>query len=167
MKLDKIIPLEVYTDGSSKPAYGIPFGGWAYIITKDGAELKAGEGWATNATNQCMELQAAIEAVKVADEVREKGQQVKVYSDSAYLVNCYLQDWWKKWITNGWVNANKKDVANVDLWQQLIPYFENLAFTFIKVKGHDTNYWNNLCDQRAQSAADYARVSWRGKEETL
>ena len=53
-----------------------------------------------------------------------------VYSDSAYLINCYQQGWYQTWEKNGFKNANKKPVANVELWAEIIPYFKRKSFYF-------------------------------------
>ena len=159
---NKIIPLEVYTDGSCKKRGIQTFGGWAYIIVRDGDVIaKYGDG-EPNTTNQRMELLAAIEGLKIAEKVKTKDERIIVYSDSAYLINCYLQEWYKNWQRNGWQNANKKEVANQDLWEQLIPYFELYQYSFSKVKGHSTNIYNNMCDEIAQRVAEEAKTNWRG-----
>ena len=46
-----------------------------------------------------------------------------VVSDSTYVVNCFRDKWWVRWQANGWKNASKKPVANVDLWQPLIELY--------------------------------------------
>ena len=98
-------------------------------------------------------------------EIKQPNERVIIYSDSAYLINCYEQEWWVNWKNNGWRNANKKEVANQDLWWELIPYFEKFSYDFRKVKGHSTNMWNNKCDELAQKAAEEAKINWRGKGE--
>ena len=78
---------------------------------------------------------------------------VVVYTDSAYLHNCYQQKWYVNWQKNGWKNAKKQPVANQDLWKMLIPYFETFGIDFVKVKGHAGNQWNEYVDDLAQTAA--------------
>jgi ribonuclease HI len=78
--------------------------------------------------------------------------EIVVYSDSAYVINCYKQKWYKKWQVNGWINSKKQPVANKELWEQLIPYFENPFFSFEKVAGHADNKYNNLVDEMAVKA---------------
>jgi ribonuclease HI len=83
----------------------------------------------------------------------EKGDVINVYTDSAYLHNCYTQGWYKNWQKNGWRNSKKESVANQDLWEMLIPYFEMFEVNFHKVKGHADNMWNNYVDELAQNAS--------------
>lgn len=160
---EKIIPLEVYTDGSCKKQGIQTFGAWAYVIVRDNEVIAKNSQSYSETTNQRMELLAAIEALKVADTIKQPYEKIIVYSDSAYLINCYLQEWYVNWQANGWRNANKKEVANQDLWVELIPYFEKFGYSFEKVKGHADNLYNNQCDIMAQNAAEQAKINWRGK----
>jgi ribonuclease HI len=78
---------------------------------------------------------------------------VQVYSDSAYVVNCFLQKWYVKWKRNGWVNSAGKPVENKDLWEALLGLVRDRQVEFIKVKGHASNEFNNRCDELAGIAA--------------
>ena len=81
---------------------------------------------------------------------------VKVYSDSAYVVNAFQNGWLKDWIKNGWKTADKKPVKNTDLWQQLVSLLEEHLVEFVKVKGHADNPYNNRCDKIA--VAEYKKI---------
>lgn len=143
--------VELYTDGAtSKNGYADAVGGWAYILYFDGEEKSRGYGQVKGATNQQMELRALIEGCKEA-RIFTKGR-IYVYSDSAYAMNCYAQKWHENWQRNGWKNAKKEPVANKELWEELIPYFEDCDFTFTKVKGHSTNKGNLEVDKLAVMA---------------
>ena len=109
-----------------------------------------------------MELIAIREALKYASSIRRPNEKVIIYSDSAYAINCYLQEWYVNWEANGWRNANKQEVANQDLWIDIIPYFDNFWYDFKKVNGHSGIYWNEECDKLAQLNAEQLRVNWRG-----
>jgi ribonuclease HI len=43
-----------------------------------------------------------------------------VHSDSKYVVDCFNKEWWAGWLRNEWKNANKKPVANRELWEPFI-----------------------------------------------
>ena len=160
---EKLITAEVYTDGSLKKIGKTTFGGWAFVVIRDGQEIfKTGHS-ELNTTNQRMELTAVVEALKYMQEHRHPNEKVVIYSDSAYLVNCYLQDWYINWERNGWRNAQHKDVANRDLWEQIIPFFDNFWYYFIKVQGHAGNYRNEQCDEIAQDMAERLKIRWRGQ----
>ena len=92
-----------------------------------------------------MELMAAIEALSMLKMPCE----VDLYSDSAYLINAFNEGWVNNWILNGFKNSNKKEVANVDLWQKLIEFNNIHKIKWIKVKGHSDNEFNNRCDELA------------------
>lgn len=159
----KIIPIEIYTDGSlKKTGQKSTFGGWAFIVTQDAQKIYYDFGNEYNTTNQRMELVAIANALDYAKSIRQENEKVIIYSDSAYAINCYLQEWYINWQINGWRNANKKEVANQDLWQRIIPYFDNFWYDFKKVKGHANNFWNEECDQLAQSEAEKLKKNWRG-----
>lgn len=152
----------IYTDGSAK-ANGTKnaVGGWAFVIVNTAYNVMvAGDrGAEKGTTNQRMELQAAINGLKQIEPMLAFPEDsVVVYTDSAYLHNCYTQQWYVNWKKNGWCNSKKQPVANQDLWEQLIPYFERWEFDFAKVKGHADNrtvheIWNNYVDELAQNAA--------------
>ena len=159
----KIIPIEIYTDGSlKKTGQKSTFGGWAFIVTQDAQKIYYDFGNEYNTTNQRMELVAIANALDYAKSIRQENEKVIIYSDSAYAINCYLQEWYINWQINGWRNANKKEVANQDLWRRIIPYFDNFWYDFKKVKGHANNFWNEECDQLAQSEAEKLKKNWRG-----
>lgn len=143
--------MKIYTDGAtSKNGYEGSKGGWAWVIVNDNNQIVIqGVGSAKEITNNQCELMALIEACEAAERLNGS---FNVYSDSAYCINCYQQKWYKKWQANGWVNSKKEPVANQELWEYLIPYFENSNFNFIKVKGHADDYWNNYVDRRAVEA---------------
>lgn len=151
----------VYCDGSTRGnGQENAVGAWAYVIVNSEYESmsRADVQAVSGTTNQRMELQAAIEAIKAALPLCEKGDIIQIYTDSAYLHNCYKQKWYENWQKNGWKNAKKQPVANEDLWKELIPYFDTFGIEFYKVKGHTagtTNHemWNNYVDELAQNAS--------------
>jgi len=80
----------IYTDGAcSGNGTANARGGWAAVVIAPGAEteplvLSGGE---KPATNQRMEIVAAIKGL----EALARPSKVRLYSDSAYLVNCHKQ----------------------------------------------------------------------------
>ena len=92
-----------------------------------------------------MELIAVIEGLSALKE----SCAVNLYSDSAYVINAVNEGWLNAWACSGWKNASKERVKNVDLWEKLIPLIEKHKITFIKVKGHSDNEYNNRCDKIA------------------
>ena len=147
----------IYCDGSTKGnGTENSVGAWAYVMvnTEFNSMTIVDVQAVPNTTNQRMELCAAIEALtKVCSFATFPEDSVVVYTDSAYLHNCYQQKWYENWQRNGWRNSKKEPVANQDLWEMLIPYFEMFEVNFHKVKGHADNMWNNYVDDLAQNAS--------------
>ncbi len=145
MQTDKVI---IYTDGAcSGNQNTVNKGGWgAILLWKDKSkELFGGE---KNSTNNRMELKAVIEALKA---LKTQKLSVDIYSDSAYIVNCFKQKWYEKWENNGWKNAKKEKVENRDLWEELIALYRSFnQVTFIKIKGHAGNKYNERADELAR-----------------
>ena len=147
---------EIYCDGSTRGnGYENSVGAWAYVILEYGIKVTQGCEAEVNTTNQRMELTAAIKALEYAvnNYLCPNIDKIVVYTDSAYLHNCYMQKWYINWQKNGWKNAKKQPVANQDLWEKLIKYFEMPEIEFMKVKGHADDRWNCYVDDLAQSAS--------------
>ena len=134
--------ITIYTDGACSCNPGP--GGWGAILFYKN-QMKEISGYEKETTNNKMELTAAIMAL---DKLKEPCE-VELYSDSAYLINAFNQDWITPWQMNGFRNANKKPVQNVDMWQKLIEFNNTHKITWIKVKGHADNQYNNRCDELA------------------
>ena len=160
---ERIVNLEIYTDGSSKKIGKTTFGGWSFIVLRDSKVIEEASGGENETTNQRMELMAALKALEYASSYRQQNEKVVIYSDSAYLVNCYLKDWYITWERNGWLNSKGEPVANQDLWCRIIPYFDNFWYVFKKVPGHAGQIWNEKCDKMAQAETDKLKRNWRGK----
>ena len=143
----------IYTDGSCRGnGKENADGGWAYVIINANDRIIADQmGFEENATNNRMELTALAKALEASTEIY--GAIFEVYTDSAYIHNCYTQKWYKKWLENGWINSSKQPVKNKELWEYIIPYFNNEKYSFNKVKGHSTDEYNNIVDRMAVKAA--------------
>jgi len=139
--------IEFYTDGSATKSRS----GWGVIGIHYGEEIMRLQGTEPNATNQRMELRAAYEALKFWSEYEPSAVCV-IYSDSAYLVNCYNDKWYINWENNGWINSKKEPVANKELWELLIPFFKNPYVSIEKVKGHSGHTYNEIADKLATGA---------------
>jgi ribonuclease HI len=131
--------VDVYTDGGCHVISGR--GGWAAMIY-DGPRPVEISGYESDTTNQKMELRAAIEGL----EYLEQPSQVRLYSDSAYLINGMTQRWHLKWEQNGWKTANKKPVKNADHWKELMELSQFHTVTWMKVRGHAGIPANERCD---------------------
>lgn len=137
--------VDIYTDGACSGNPGK--GGWGAILIYKGVEKEI-SGAEEDTTNNKMELTAPIEALKLLKHPCD----VRVYSDSAYLINGFLQGWIYNWQKNGWKTADKKEVKNRELWEQIYSFTKIHKIEWIKVKGHSDNEYNNRCDKMAVDA---------------
>ena len=141
---DNIIYL--YTDGACSGNPGP--GGWGLIL-KYGAHEKELSGSVANTTNNRMELQAVIEGLTAL----KKPCKVVVTSDSKYVVDAIDKGWAKGWRSRGWVKADRKPALNADLWEQLLDLCDKHDVSFVWVRGHSDNPYNNRCDVLAVKAS--------------
>lgn len=134
--------VKIYTDGACSGNPGV--GGYCAILVYNGVE-KILSGFEVDTTNNRMELLAVIKGV----EALKESCDLTIYSDSQYVVGAFNQGWINTWVSNNWRTADKKEVKNPDLWQKLIKLLENHTVSFVKVKGHSDNEYNNRCDKIA------------------
>jgi ribonuclease HI len=133
--------VSIYTDGACSGNPGP--GGWGAVLLY-GAKKRELSGGAAATTNNRMELTAAITALSALTEPCE----VTLYTDSKYVSDAVNKGWLDAWLRAGW---KKKDgaVKNPDLWQSLLPLLAEHRVTFVWVKGHAENEYNNRCDALA------------------
>jgi ribonuclease HI len=130
----------IYTDGACKGNPGP--GGWAALLVYNGTEKEI-SGHVDNTTNNRMELQAVIEALRAL----KTPCRIDLYTDSSY-VQKGMTEWLPAWRAKNW-----KKVMNVDLWQALAAEAEKHAVTWHWVRGHDGHVENERVDQLASAAA--------------
>ena len=136
--MDNII---IYTDGGCRGNPGL--GAWASILISEKYALRLEIGESEElTTNNKMEMKAVIKAL----ERLKKSHNIKVYSDSAYLVNG-MNEWIYSWQKNNWIKSDKKPVENKEYWIKLIELSKKHNIEFIKVKGHSDNKENNRADE--------------------
>lgn len=139
--------VELFTDGACKDNQNKEnVGGYGGVLHYRGHE-KEFSGASRNSTNNIMELTAIIEGLKA---IRDKDVRVEIYTDSAYIVNCFKERWYVDWIRRGWKTAVKKPVENRELWENLLILVESFSeVIFYKIKGHllpgakDFDKWYN------------------------
>lgn len=125
--------INIYTDGAcAGNQEENNLGGWGAVL-EYGKHTKEAYGGEINTTNNRMELTALVKALEM---LKEDGLNIRVFSDSSYLVRCMNEEWYKNWQKNGWKNANKKPVENQDLWEKIIEYLPKHNFSFYHIKGH-------------------------------
>lgn len=142
--------VEIYTDGACRGnGKSTNVGGYGIVLIY-GDVIKEVNKSFKDTTNNIMELTSVVDALKMLKETCE----VSLYSDSAYVVNGIEQSWLSSWMKNNWKTANGKPVKNQSLWLELSQLLKKHKVTFLKVKGHADNVWNNRCDELANEAMD-------------
>lgn len=133
----------MYTDGACSGNPGP--GGWGAILMWE-EHIKEIYGGEPHTTNNRMEIMGVIRGL----ELLKTPSHVRVHSDSAYVINCFKNQWYVNWERNGWRNASKQPVENRDLWERLLALSRTHKVEWIKVKGHSTDQWNNRADELAR-----------------
>ena len=136
----------IYTDGSCLGNPGP--GGWAFVRVASDSSWEGRAGSATATTNNRMELQAAIEALRSIP----REQRAVIHTDSSYLCSCFAKRWHEAWVERGWRTASGSWVKNRDLWQQLLELHRGRV-TFQWVKAHSGVKYNEIADTLARQAA--------------
>ena len=137
--------VEIFTDGACKGNPGP--GGWGAVLRTGGHEKEL-SGRAPATTNNRMELTAVIEALGALKSPCE----VALYTDSRYVIDG-ITKWIFGWQKNGWKNAAKKPVLNIDLWQALLAAKQPHKVSWHWVKGHAGHPENERADKLASDAA--------------
>ena len=127
--------IEIYTDGAYSSSRNQ--GGWAFVVLKDGLKVSSAFDVVVNTTNNRMEVQSAMEAIKYMKDQNIK--EFTIYSDSMYLVGTMTQNWKKK--------------KNVDLWIEMDDLIQGLDITWKHTKGHNGDKYNEHCDMLAVHAS--------------
>lgn len=108
--------LTIYTDG----ACSLGRGGWAWWVH----DRLWDSGALEDTTNNVMEMLAVIESLQAMRD-HYPTEHLLIVSDSAYVVNCFHDQWYINWRKNGWRNSANKQVANQPLWERMIELFES------------------------------------------
>jgi len=141
---DKLICVDIYTDGSCRKNPGP--GGWGAVLVYGGRELEL-SGGAAETTNNRMELTGVIEALSRLKSPCE----VTLTSDSKYVCDGITKGWAKSWKKKGWKKSDGSPALNDDLWERLLTLCETHKVTFVWVKGHAGHPYNERCDRMAQA----------------
>ena len=144
--MTKMKKIRIYTDGACSGNPGP--GGWGAILIY-GSKKKELSGFEASTTNNRMELTSVLKALEALKEPCE----IELYTDSQYVANAVNKGWLLSWEKKGWKKKGG-EVKNPDLWVKLIPLLEQHKISFIWVKGHADNEYNNRCDELAVAARE-------------
>jgi len=138
--------VKIYTDGACKGNPGP--GGWGVLLIY-GDRKRELYGGSAETTNNRMELQAAIEALKSL----KRKCSVELFTDSNYVKNG-IESWINNWKKNNWKTASKKSVKNRDLWEALDDLRNQHEIQWQWVKGHAGQPGNETADQLANKGIE-------------
>jgi len=146
--------IEIWTDGScnnnpKQKTFG--YGGWGYCVVADGKVIYEDLGFDEKVTSQRMEMMAVIEGLKYAKK-HHPHSVVTIVSDSAYIVNCFKEKWYIRWIQDDW-----DEVKNREYWEPMLKLYHSklLKVKFRKVKGHSGVEFNERADFLAGEARNF------------
>lgn len=144
IKINEVNQLDVYSDGSGNSFNSD--GGYGYRLVLNGAIVEDGNGYASSATNNTMELQAAISGLEAAQKYLAKHSLINVkitlISDSQ--------------LTLGYANGKYRCKA-----EHLKPFHAQLQKLYKEshantrwIKGHSGQEHNEACDKLAKAARE-------------
>jgi len=120
----------IYTRGIATPGGGA-FGA---LLVCDGRckELSGGE---TGASNNRMDLLAAVEALKAL----KRPCRVTLYNTNGYLIDGMSKGWAARWQEAGWVTGEGKPTAHAELWDALLELcaVHEVEFVWLPAEGID------------------------------
>ncbi|HBF42433.1 MAG TPA: ribonuclease HI [Desulfobacteraceae bacterium] len=136
--------VEIFTDGACS---GNPGPGGYGAILKFGLKVKEISGCNTKTTNNRMEMEAVIEALRQL----KRPCKIKIITDSNYVVKG-MTKWISGWIKHNWLNSQKKPVLNRDLWETLLNLSQMHQIEWGWIRGHSGHKENERCDKLARTA---------------
>lgn len=141
--------IEIFTDGASSGNPGP--GGYGAILRKGKHYKELSEGF-RKTTNNRMELLAVIKALEA---LKASNQQVRIFTDSKYVVDAVQKGWLKNWI-----KIQFKGKKNADLWMRFHRIYLQHQVEFVWIKGHAGHPENERCDTLAVLASK-AKDAWK------
>lgn len=145
--------ITIHTDGSC-PGNPGP-GGYAAVLRRydeEGNEIKTRHitGGAEATTNIRMEMTVAIKGLR---QIRSnETARITIFADCQTLIKG-MNEWLPRWQAKSWRNATGKEVANKDLWLELISVSKGLEIRWEWVRGHNGDPHNEEADRLAYAAA--------------
>lgn len=138
--------IRIYSDGACVGNPGP--GGYGIILQYGGERRERSQGYRLT-TNNRMELMGVIAGLETLREPCD----VRVVTDSEYVVKGMTEGRALAWRARGWRTAGNQRAKNVDLWQRLLAMCEQHRVEFEWVQGHAGHPENERCDALAVAAA--------------
>lgn len=142
-------PISVYTDGACK-VHTSKKGSWAFAIVENENVLWEDFNYEMVSTSVRMEILSMIEGLKYClNNFPER--TIIVYSDSD-LVKKGIEEWYDKWVADGWVTSQNQPVKHRELWESLKTIIDITDARIEWIPGHSGNRWNEYVDHLTQLA---------------
>lgn len=149
--MSDIKQIKAYTDGSAvilrkqKNING-PGGFGVYFPDLFGSRKAYSLGFKSTKTGR-MEVMAALYAIK-AIPIHKNNTELKVYSDSEYVVKTFSEGRLFKWKANGWRNTSG-EVKNKDLWiaihhEVMLRLSNDIFVKFEHIRSHQVEKEKNI-----------------------
>lgn len=135
--------IHIFTDGACSGNPGP--GGYGVVLKAEGYPAKELSQGYQKTTNNRMELLAIIKGLEA---IKRPEAVIKIFTDSAYVVNSVNNNWVLGWEKKGF--AGKK---NPDLWMAYLKLHRKLKPTLVWIKGHNNHPENERCDRLAVAAS--------------
>ncbi|HXX82278.1 MAG TPA: ribonuclease HI [Thermodesulfovibrionales bacterium] len=148
--------VEIYADGACSGNPGV--GGFGALLKADDKEKEV-SGCEEMTTNNRMELLGVINAL----EALKRPCRVKITTDSDYVVKGMTR-WMDAWIRKNWMNAQKKNVLNRDLWERLLRASLPHEVEWVWIKGHNGHPENERCDRLARKEITRCKQRMKGRD---
>lgn len=148
--------MEIYADGACSGNPGV--GGFGALLRANEKEREL-SGCEELTTNNRMELLGVICAL----EALKRPCSVRITTDSDYVVKG-MTKWMDAWIRKNWVNSQKKNVLNRDLWERLLRASQPHEVEWVWIKGHNGHPENERCDRLARKEITRCKQRMKGGE---
>lgn len=136
----------VYTDGSCSGNPG-PGGVGVVILDRMNTVIHTSSIFVPDTTNNQTEMLAVLVGFNY---LPDDATEIIIYSDSKYVIEG-MNSWLIGWKANNWKKKGGP-IKNLDLWKQLDEYNTNHNVSWVKVKGHADDTYNNMADELACAA---------------
>ena len=164
---NKEAEIQIYCDGACSPNPGKSGSGMAVYQNKQLISLWYGLH-EPNGTNNTAELNALLEALKLAKTTLANNQTTQILSDSKYSIDC-ITKWAKGWKAKGWTRGKGEEIKNLDIIKNAFSLYESIKNNIIisHVKGHANIEGNELSDRMAVLGRMEAQVDFVNYKKTL
>ena len=153
-------PVKIFTDGSTINNGKVDARGGIGIWFGEDDERNVSIAFKDKPTNQRCELMAIYHALQIANTQIDMEIPIIIGTDSMYSINCVTK-WMDNWKQNGWKTANRKDVKNKNILQNIDQEYQkrkNISFHHIRAHTKKLDEWsvgNEMADELARNAANY------------